>query len=134
MKGVIESLLGLFPPLRFRYGQTFKHFLSEAISQSRLYTSSDEIKKDALSYSTIVAGSDQIWAPNVFNPVYMIDFVDGKKVNKVSYAASIGLNEIPEKYVGQYSSLLGDFTSLAVREEEGARLLKDRCGIVAILC
>lgn len=61
----------------------------------------------------------------------MIDFVDGKKVNKVSYAASIGLNEIPEKYVGQYSSLLGDFTSLAVREEEGARLLKDRCGIVA---
>lgn len=66
-----------------------------------------------------------------FNPVYMIDFVDGKKVNKVSYAASIGLNEIPEKYVGQYSSLLGDFTSLAVREEEGARLLKDRCGIVA---
>jgi len=55
LKGVIESLLGLFPPLRFRYGQTFKHFLSEAISQSRLYTSSDEIKKDALSYSTIVS-------------------------------------------------------------------------------
>lgn len=26
LKGVIESLLGLFPPLRFRYGQTFKHF------------------------------------------------------------------------------------------------------------
>ena len=77
--------------------------------------------KDALSYSTIVFCSDQIWALIVFNPVYMIDFVDGKKVNKVSYAASIGLDQIPEKYVGQYYSLLGEYTSLAVWEEEGAR-------------
>lgn len=47
-------------------------------------------------FDTFVCGSDQIWAPNVFNDVYMLSFVDDEK-KKVSYAASIGLPYIPNE-------------------------------------
>lgn len=49
-------------------------------------------------FDTFVCGSDQIWAPNVFNDVYMLSFVDDEK-EKVSYAASIGLPYIPNELI-----------------------------------
>ncbi len=76
----------------------------------------------------VVCGSDQIWAPNVFNPVYMLDFVPDD-IPKISYAASIGLNEIPDDLVGTYQKLLSRFQSISVREKQGAQLLDQRCGI-----
>ena len=58
----------------------------------------------------------------------MANFVDGKLVNKISYAASIGLNDIPDTLVGEYKNLLSD-SFISVREETGAELLKRECCI-----
>lgn len=81
-------------------------------------------------YDVIFCGSDQIWAPNVFSPVYFAAFA-GKEIKKVSYAASIGLNTLPEELVDKYKELLSDFHAISVREDEGCQLLKDKCGIDA---
>ena len=81
-------------------------------------------------YSTIVCGSDQIWAPNCYNPVYFAAFA-GSRTRKVSYAASIGLNNIPAELVPKYKEHLETFHAVSVRETEGRELLKKACDIDA---
>ena len=79
-------------------------------------------------YDILVCGSDQIWAPNVFNPVYFAAFAE-KHIRKVSYAASIGLNTIPEDLIPKYKEFLQPFYAIGIREEEGKNLLKKTCNI-----
>ena len=80
------------------------------------------------SFDTIICGSDQIWAPNVYNPIYMLDFVPDN-INKVSYAASIGLESIPDEMVENYKKYIGRIYHISVREEKGKEILKNQCGI-----
>ena len=61
-----------------------------------LTTDSNQLAKLAGNYDVIVCGSDQIWAPNVYNPIYFASFAK-ESIRKISYAASIGLNDIPEE-------------------------------------
>ena len=91
----------------------------------------DDLKQEASKYDVIVCGSDQIWAPNVFNSIYMADFISGKDIRKISYAASIGLKYIPDSLVLTYQQLLSDFYAISIREDEGAFLLKSRIGVEA---
>ncbi|MBQ8817857.1 MAG: polysaccharide pyruvyl transferase family protein [Clostridia bacterium] len=80
-------------------------------------------------FDIIVCGSDQIWAPNVLDTSYMLDFIDNKKVRKVAYAPSIGLEKIPEHLHDSYKSCLCDFDYISIREEAGKVLLKDNFNI-----
>lgn len=75
-------------------------------------------------FDAVVCGSDQIWAPNVFDPVYMLDGVSDR-VRKVSYAASIGIPSIPENMKPVYKNLLSRFDFVGVREEQGRALLEE---------
>lgn len=109
----------------------FLAFQKDYMSLSLLTQNEKNLRKEVERLDAVVCGSDQIWAPNVFNPVYMANFVDGKTVCKISYAASIGLNYIPNKLVSQYKYLLSDFKAISVREEKGKDLLFKKCGITA---
>ena len=82
------------------------------------------------NFQAFVCGSDQIWAPNQFSPYYMLSFVPNE-VNKISYAASIGLEEIPDELVEKYKKNIGRINHVSVREDTGKKLLKERCGIEA---
>ena len=87
-------------------------------------------KKFLSGFDAVVCGSDQIWAPNVFDSKYMLDFVpDG--MNKFSYAASIGLNAIPNELKEKYTHLLNRLSNVSVREEKGKELLNVCCHINA---
>lgn len=79
-------------------------------------------------FYAIVCGSDQIWAPNVYNPIYMLDFVPDN-IRKISYAASIGLNSIPKELVSNYKKYIGRIDSISVREYQGKKILENQCGI-----
>lgn len=91
-------------------------------------TDSRQLAKLASNYDVIVCGSDQIWAPNVYNPIYFASFAK-ESIRKISYAASIGLNDIPEELVPKYKEHLSDFYAIGIREQEGKDLLKKKCGI-----
>ena len=79
-------------------------------------------------FYAIICGSDQIWAPNVYNSVYMLDFVPDN-IRKISYAASIGLNSIPKELVSNYKKYIGRIDSISVREYQGKKILENQCGI-----
>lgn len=123
---IIKLINGKFGE-RFLY--PFLVFRKKQLNETKVIYDYDKLNKIADNYQTIICGSDQIWAPNVFNPIYMINFAEGKKIKKVSYAASVGLNYIPSKLQDTYKELLSDFYAISVREEVGMLLLKDKCEI-----
>lgn len=85
-------------------------------------------------FDYFVVGSDQVW-----NPYY--DFVAGKcdfltfasDNQKISYAASFGVSEIPLDRVKDYAENLKTFNAISVREKQGARIVKDLANREAVV-
>ncbi len=80
-------------------------------------------------YDVFIAGSDQIWSPNVpFDDFYYLAFT-GKP--KVAYAPSMGVSAYPDDRVPAVRPLLEDFNCLSVREPQGAGILQEKFGLHA---
>lgn len=112
------------------HGENFIRFRREYLKCSRKKYNTNNIDSANDVYSKFICGSDQIWAPNVFDPTYFLSFA---KKKKISYAASIGLNEIPCDLLPHYRELLSDFYTVSVRENEGKNLLKSYCNIDSVV-
>lgn len=108
----------------------FLHFTTKYLYQTRLEQREENLASLCHDFDAIICGSDQIWAPNVFNPVYMLNFAPDN-ISKISYAASIGLNIIPDNLRQSYRDYLQSFKKISVREQTGADLLKNNCNISA---
>ena len=104
----------------------FLEFYNDYYNLTKEITDNNTAQLNNLGFDAIIYGSDQIWAPNVFNPIYMGNNYKGKKI---SYAASIGLEEIPHSMEPIYKQLLEDFSFISVREEQGKYILKNQCKI-----
>lgn len=122
----------IFAPLLQIISRRFKLanlcFRKKYIKETRFVRTYNDISDISRRFDVIILGSDQIWAPNLLNPVYLGEPIDSS-VRKVSYAASIGLNDIPEELVPQYKNNLSGFYAIGIREQEGKDLLKRKCGI-----
>jgi len=108
-----------------RFYYPYMEFQRKHFNQTKLLKSKSEVVEYTKKYRTIVCGSDQIWAPSVLNDIYLLDGVDSHKVNKVSYAASFGINSIPDDLKGVYKKALSDYSHISVREEKGKELLSN---------
>lgn len=74
-------------------------------------------------YNVFISGSDQIWNPNAVRKLYLQNFVKkGKK--KISYAASIGRNNLSKTESNILIPYLKKFDYLSVREKTAKELLK----------
>jgi len=124
IKTLKEFLIKLITfPGRIRKKQGFKKF-----QEKYLYDTPEA--KNADFYIT---GSDQVWNPlySHFDTAYFLDFTESKKKN--SYAASFGVEEVPEKDREKYIELLKDFNKLSVREEAGRKIIGDLLGRDAVV-
>lgn len=84
-------------------------------------------------YTDVLVGSDQLWLPvNIVADYYTLNFVP-ENVNKISFATSFGVSEIPEKYKEQYRTFLKRIENLSVREDKGVKLVKELTGREATL-
>lgn len=68
-----------------------------------------------------LAGSDQIWNPDVCNSIYFLDFA--KKKRCISYAASMGNTKICQDKISFFKEKLNNFEFISVREQECAKVL-----------
>ena len=55
----------------------------------------EEQRKTFEKIDCFVVGSDQVWNPDHFDEVYLLDFVPDN-IRKISYASSIGVEQLPE--------------------------------------
>lgn len=85
-------------------------------------------------YDVFLAGSDQIW--NLRLPEadarYFLPFASPKK--RVSYAASFGMDEIPDHLKDWYAERLAGFREISVREERGRELVQELTGRDCTVC
>lgn len=81
------------------------------------------------NYDLFFAGSDQIWnyhfSETKFDN-YFLRFAENRK--KAAISGSFGVEEIPVEWRQTYSDGLSGFAHLSVREEAGARIIKDLLG------
>lgn len=96
----------------------FENFINNVLNTTKPYKTLKEIQRDFLDHDILIAGSDQIWNPELtkgFKPAYFLEF--GKKdARKISYAASIGIDELPEEYSELYKRYIDNFDFISVRE------------------
>ena len=107
----------------------FKDFSEKYISETKFSINKDQISNDLeKKYDYLVTGSDQIWNP--FSPhVSEVSFLSfAPKYKRISYAPSFGVYDIPEEERERYKQWLSDMKYISVREDAGAKIVKDLTG------
>lgn len=90
------------------------------------YNSPEELKVNAPKYDIYITGSDQLWNPRHCggDPAFLLHFAPDN-AKKISYAASMCADKLPEELVGLYRTLLGRYTDISVRENSSIRVIKE---------
>lgn len=127
IKDFLRFLLGTRKGLYIRFDKTRIHF-------GRQYALVNESAPGIENaYDFFVAGSDQIWNPYYGHLVGLSDLLFfAREEQKVSYAASFGVDEIPVEKWEVYEEALRGFKEISVREETGARIVKKLTGREAV--
>lgn len=107
----LQNKINPFFPFYYHYCRMTKPCLEESIV------------KICKQFTTIISGSDQVWNPNFIDPIFLQNFVDGK-INKMSYAVSLGGKTMPKEWRDLYKKCLHSFNSISVRESDGQEMLK----------
>lgn len=91
---------------------------------SNKYHKVEDFTANPPTYDVYITGSDQLWSPRHCNgdPAFMLYFAPDNAL-KISYAASIGSNAIPEELKNAYIGLLSRYKHISVRENTGADVI-----------
>lgn len=88
----------------------------------------DELYSNPPKFDTYITGSDQVWNPTqeyCIEP-YFLSFV--KSGRKISYASSIGIEELTELEKRQFKQWLSSYDAISVREETAQKTLSEITG------
>lgn len=134
-KGVKEKLKDI---IRYIVGSrkgAYLRFDRENIVFSRYRAEADTVDHGVEEkFDFFVTGSDQVWNPYYSHIVGKSDlllFTKGAK--RISYAASFGVDSIPEEQKQTYAEALKEFRAISVREKEAVKIVKELCGRDAAL-
>lgn len=87
-----------------------------------------DLEQAAINFSTIISCSDQLWSPaglrtNFYNLMFVPD-----NVNKVSFASSFGVSDIPFYQIRATRNYLRRINWISCRESRGAEIVKELTG------
>ncbi len=102
----------------------YEEFRKE-INLTKPYRTYKELNEYSKNYSSIIVGSDQLWLPvNVVADYYTLNWVP-ENINKISYATSFGISQVPDKYKNTYINFLNRLNYISVREDKGVEIVKN---------
>lgn len=106
--------------------QKFNEFSLKIISDKNIdIYSYKALCKNVKRYNAVLVGSDQMWSPSgLTTNFYNLMFVP-ENIKKISYAASFGVSKIPRSQYKRTRQYLNRIEYLSVREESGAKIIKD---------
>ena len=104
--------------LRKKKFEEFNKYIDFTNRQFSIYSNFDK-------FDYFVAGSDQIWNPYCgrLRDFDLLAFAPPEK--RISYAASIGINNIPENKIPQFKKELLKFNAISVREETAKHIVEN---------
>lgn len=136
LKNKIVKAMCVFPEVaerRFGCGTTrwsnFYNWNKRNIPTRNFYEHSALPEKLNAEYDLFFAGSDQIWNyrfPGTKYDDYFLKFAQNSK--KAAICGSFGVDEIPDAWKQTYIDGISAFAHISVREEAGARIVKDLTG------
>lgn len=103
-----------------------KQFTCENIKQSKIMLREGDDYCEKLSdYKYIFIGSDQVWNPLMAgaSEFFFLPKIESEK--KIVFAASIGLDAIPDEYRQQWNYYLSTLCKISVREQSAIEILKE---------
>lgn len=129
LKSFFSSLWYL--PRNLKRKRSFKGFSDRYLDTTfKVYLSKEDIEKDIESGEIFVAGSDQIWNPELtdgLSDVYTLNF-EREDIKKIIYGASLGNEELLHKNNLDFKSKLSGLDSISVREQSIIEPLEKICG------
>lgn len=104
----------------------FKDFKEKnLLLTNKKYYTREDLEIDKKKFQICIAGSDQIWNPDIFySPVYFLDF-GNEKMKRISYAASFGQEKISKNYRKKIQEHLKKIDKISVREHSGIKIIKE---------
>lgn len=107
----------------------FIDFTKKYIKETEYTISINNIDESFLEeFDYFVSGSDQVWNP-IFRNASPIDFMTfAPKKKRIAFSPSFGISTIPNEYKERYTNWLNDIAALSVREETGAKIIKELTG------
>lgn len=80
------------------------------------------------TFDAFVCGSDQVWNP-FYPQTSMIDFLQfAPEQQRIAIAPSFGISELPDSRKETYKEWISSIPHLSVREDAGAKIIKDLTG------
>ncbi len=105
--------------------RTVRFIQRNIVRTKRHFYNWEELKCEEFEFDMLYVGSDQVWNCSWGSPaVYLLEGLT-QDVPAVSYAASIGMREIPENYRPLYKRGLARFKALSVREKSAKKLIEN---------
>ena len=126
----LRKVLSLLNPSCFsgEHNKLFSEFIDCKTACSEKCVSYPELNDLNDKYSAFICGSDQIWSPLCYDENYFLTFVKNNS-RMIAYAPSFGSahiqNESIRKRIAEHVSR---FNHLSVREQQGAKLIKELTG------
>ncbi|MGE4588694.1 MAG: polysaccharide pyruvyl transferase family protein [Acidaminococcaceae bacterium] len=105
----------------------FYDFQNNFLNMSQLFFSYHELSNINDFYDAFLCGSDQIWSPNLLDPVYCLNFVKDNKL-KISYAPSVVIDNFHIEQKEIFKKCLTNINFISVRENKGADIVKKITG------
>lgn len=109
--------------------ETFKKFSYNYISETKFCVFDNDISQDLVDkYEYFVTGSDQVWNPAYMegSPIYFLTFAPRTK--RISFSPSFGVSKLPLQFKENYRNWINEMNFLSVREDEGAKIIKELTG------
>jgi hypothetical protein len=109
--------------------EIFKDFTKKNIIERHIKISNNQIPHEFIKeYDYFITGSDQVWNPNYNkgSQLNFLTFFDGS--HSIAFAPSFGVSQIPVEYQENYKSWISDIKYLSVRENEGAKIIRELTG------
>lgn len=128
---IVRGMYYLYFWLRGLDGCLFLHrcrkFVAKYTQITRAYFSLEELRHNPPKADVYLTGSDQVWNTSHnqgLDEVFYLSFAP-KDAKKVSYAASIGQNDIPDEYKDMTKKLLSNYDAISVRENSAVLILSE---------
>ena len=127
-KGIKDKVKYIIQKILQTKGSKFRQFDSNVEYSNVIIGANDYPKDLSEQFDYFIAGSDQVWNPH-YNFVGTSDLLAfAKPEQRISYAASFGVDEIPDEKKKVYTENLSQFKALSVREKKGAEIIKELTG------
>ena len=124
VKRIIKDLL--YFPIKNKKNKKFEEFRQSKIKMSKKIYNKENLKDSEKEYNYFITGSDQVFNYKLtdFDKNYFLDFVK-EDSKKLSYAASLGMDRIPEDKKEEYKRLLSKFFKISIREQQNKEMIEN---------